>query len=61
MSTLSAVWETFCGIHSPQFDISNLDTVDTFEDIPDTAVIQLTVNRMNKYAQHKFFVKVLVL
>jgi hypothetical protein len=32
ISTLSAVQETFCGIHDdPQFDITNLDLVDIFE------------------------------
>lgn len=53
ITTLSAVWETICGIHGPQFDISNLDTVDIFESILDTAIMQLTVNKMKKYAQQK--------
>jgi hypothetical protein len=29
----SAVQETFCGIHAPQFSISNLDIVKLFENI----------------------------
>jgi hypothetical protein len=45
--TLSAVRETFCSIHSPQFDISNLDTVDIFENIFDTALTDLIVNETN--------------
>jgi hypothetical protein len=36
-----------------QFDISNLDTVDIFESILDIAIMQLTVNKINKYAQQK--------
>jgi hypothetical protein len=47
----SAVGETSCGIHGPQFVISNLDMVDIFENIFDTAVMQLVVNEMSKYAQ----------
>jgi hypothetical protein len=37
IGTLSAVWETFSGIHGSQIDISNLDIVDIFENISDTA------------------------
>jgi hypothetical protein len=39
--TLSAVQETFCGIHGPQFDIHNLDTVYIFENISDIAIVQV--------------------
>jgi hypothetical protein len=53
ISTLSAVCETICAIHDPQFDISNLDTVDIFESIFDTVIMRLTANNMNKYAQQK--------
>jgi hypothetical protein len=47
------VWEPFCGIHGTQFDLSNLDAVGTFENISDTALLQLMVNETNKYTRHK--------
>jgi hypothetical protein len=47
ISSLSAIWETFCGIHDPQFDISNLDIVGIYENIFGTSVMQLIVNKMN--------------
>jgi hypothetical protein len=53
ISTLTAVWETFCGIHGTQFDISGLDIVDIFENIFDTALMQLTVNEKNTYEQQE--------
>jgi hypothetical protein len=33
ISMLSAVQETFCGIHGPQTDVSNSVVVDIFENI----------------------------
>jgi hypothetical protein len=47
ISSLSAIWETFCGINGPQFAISNLNIVGIFENILGTTIMQLTVNKMN--------------
>jgi hypothetical protein len=49
----SAAWEKFCSIHSPQFSIPNLDIVDIFENIFDTALMQPIVNETNKHAQQE--------
>jgi hypothetical protein len=38
ISMIPAVQETFHGIHGPQFDISDLDIVDIFENISDTDI-----------------------
>lgn len=45
---LSAVCEIFCDVHGPQFNVSNLDIVDTFDNIFDRALIQLIVNETTK-------------
>jgi hypothetical protein len=45
--------ETFCGIDGTQFGISNLDIVDAFENISDTALMQLIVNETDKHIQHE--------
>lgn len=47
ISTLSAVQKTFCGIHGPQINISDLATVDVSVNISDTALMQLLVNETN--------------
>lgn len=47
----SAVGETSSGIHGPQFFISYMDIVNIFENILDTAVMQLVVSEMSKCAQ----------
>jgi hypothetical protein len=44
----TAVWETFSGMQGPQFDVSDSDTVDIFENISDTALMQLIVNEKQK-------------
>jgi hypothetical protein len=50
---LSEVWETLCADHGLQFDISDLDIPDIFENIFYTAPTQLIVYETNKYAQQK--------
>jgi hypothetical protein len=50
---LSAIRGTFYSIHAPQFDISNLDIMDIFENIFDPVVMQLIVNESNRYAQQE--------
>jgi hypothetical protein len=55
ISTLTAVWETFCGMHGTQFDISNLDIMDIFENISDTALMQLIVNLKKKHMNSRKF------
>jgi hypothetical protein len=47
-SMLSEVQETFCGIHCPHFNIPNLDIVSIFENIINTALMQLIANEINK-------------
>jgi hypothetical protein len=41
ISMLSAAWEIFCGIHGLQCNISNLDTVDIFENTSNTALFKI--------------------
>jgi hypothetical protein len=53
IGTFSAVQETFYGIISQQFDISTRHVVGLFENMFHTAVMQLILNEMNKYAQQE--------
>jgi hypothetical protein len=53
ISTLPAVQETFYVIHGPQFNISNLDIVDIYENIFDMAIMWLLVNETNRYTQQE--------
>jgi hypothetical protein len=43
--------ERFCNVHGPQFDTAELCVV--FENILDTALVQLIVDESNKYAQQE--------
>jgi hypothetical protein len=44
---------TFCDVHGPQFDTTELDVVSAFENIFDNALVQHIVDETNKYAQQE--------
>jgi hypothetical protein len=48
VSRQSAVWETLYGIHCLQFDVSNLNIMDIFENVCDTVIMQGVLSEMNK-------------
>jgi hypothetical protein len=47
ISSLSAIWETFCSNNGPKFAISNFNIVGIFKNILGTPIMQLTVNKMS--------------
>jgi hypothetical protein len=53
IDSFSASRETFCNVYGPQFDTTELDVMSAFENIFDTALVQLTVEEANRYAHQE--------
>jgi hypothetical protein len=45
--------EIFCNVHGTQFDTAELDVLSVFENIFDIALVQLIVDKTNKYARQE--------